>query len=516
MKDICEYARKGNKYFIYGTTVFAKYCCDKLCERYGEETVIGYIESENKDKPFDGGKPVLLPEEAVALYTDSTYFMIAGFKSFEVMQNNLMQLGVGGNHIIRPMGYEPYFQIGYAKTLKRACFWPEIRNTDTDVLTKISWFIPDRINIDIFSRDALELTVRKNVHVHKISSVGTGTEIMYGPLEKRDEAFVDSGNVNAVLKEADVIFLWDLSREGEIAERYQDKVRVVDPDFYLSIDAENYCRAYYASFSQDEMRTLLDESKENFLDMQKRAEKCQRANVFGSGPSLVEAEKFLDEFEDDFNIICNSMVKNRKLLSKLRPKLLTFADICFFVSPSEYGKAFYSDLIAVQKEYDFHIIVRECQKPLIEYHYPELAKRLIGIPYAYSDEWWLIDAEHFYLKPMDNIMTDMMLPVATALCDMIGIAGCTGKSQKDTYFWEHNDSVQYEDLKPSVFSMWRAFFHKRRYDAYFDRHCQYMENCIQFGEKLGKRYVNYTTSFIPALRERTVKVDGNNRSVVGG
>lgn len=507
MRDICEYAKKGGRYFIYGTTIFAKYCCDKFCERYGEETVIGYIESEKKDKPFDGGKPVFLPGEAVAFYNDNIYFIIAGFKSFQAMQDNLRQLGVLEKHIIRPTGYESYFRIGYSKKLKRVCFWPEIKDGDTDVLNKISWFIPDRINVDIFSRDALEPMVRENVCIHKMLYVSTGTENIDASLKKTDKVSTALGDVDAVLYNADVILLWDLSRESDITKKYPDKVRVVDPDFYLSIDAENYCRAYYASFSLDEKKAISDESKDNFTDMQKRAEVCQQANVFGSGPSLVEAERFLEEFKGDFNIICNSMVKNKKLLSRLQPKLLVFADICFFVSPSEYGKAFYKDLVIMQKEYDFHIIVRDCQKPLIEYHFPVLKKRLIGIPYAYSDEWCLIDVEHFYLKPMDNIMTDMMLPVATSLCDTIGIVGCTGRSKNETYFWKHNDSVQYEDLKPSVFNMWRAFFHKRRYDAYFDRHCQYVENYIRFGEKHGKRYVNYTSSFIPALKKRTMKID---------
>lgn len=488
MRDICEYAKKGNKYFIYGTTLFAKYCCDKFCERYGEESVTGFIESEKNDMVFDGGKPVLLPKEAVALYDDDTYFMIAGFKSFEAMQNNLRQLGVPAEHIIRPTGYEPYFQIGYSKTIKRVCFWPEIEDADRDVLAKIAWFIPDRITVDIFSGEALKSKVRENVLIHKIS-------------------YADSA-----LCGADAILLWDLSRESNVVERYPDKVRVVDTDFYLSIDAENYCRVYDASFCPEEKSVITEESKDCFADMQKRAEACRQANIFGSGPSIAEAEKFIDEFQNDFNIICNSMVKNKKLLSMLQPKLLTFADICFFVSPSEYGKAFYSDLIAAQKEYGFHIIVRDCQKPLIAYHFPELGKHLIGVPYAYDDGWWLIDREHFYFKPMDNIMTDMMLPVATSLCDTVGIAGCTGRALTETYFWKHGDSVQYEDLKPSVFSMWRAFFHERRYDAYFDSHCRHVDQWIRFGEKLGKKYVNYTTSFIPALRERMVKIDGNSRS----
>lgn len=154
MRDICEYAKKDSKYFIYGTTIFAKYCCDKLCEKYGEDVVAGFIESEKSNRPFDGGKPVLLPKEAAALYDDVTYFIIAGFKSFEAMQNNLRQLGVPAEHIIRPMGYEPYFQIGYSKTIKRVCFWPEIEDADTDVLTKIAWFIPDRVRIKVFTDNA--------------------------------------------------------------------------------------------------------------------------------------------------------------------------------------------------------------------------------------------------------------------------------------------------------------------------------------------------------------------------
>lgn len=483
MKDICNLINKGNKYFIYGTTIFAKYCCDKICEAYGENSVIGFLESEKRDEPFDWGKLVLLPAEAIERYGDDVLFILAGFKSYGVMKENLLRLGVSEDRIVRPIGFEPYFQIGYPAGIKNVCFWPEIHAADEDVLKKIAWFLPDRLSVTVFSTEDLRKNIRDNVSVCRL-----------------DEA-------TAAMEKADAILLWDLSREGSVGERFGEKIRVVDPDFYMTIDAENYCRAYDASFESREQDENIEASKQVFLAMQERAKGKTRANVFGTGPSLFEIEDF-GRFKDDFNIICNSMVKDRELLSALRPDLIAFADICFYFSPSAYGQAFYKDLLEAQKEHDFYLLVRDCEKPLIEYHFPELQGRVMGMPYIYDDRWWLVDADHFYLKPMDNIVTDMMLPMAAALCNTIGIVGCTGRAKGESYFWEHNHSVQYEELKPTVFSMWRAFFHKRKYDVYFDQHCRNVEDSVRFGELQGKTYINYTTSYIPALAERSTGAEG--------
>ena len=478
MQSIKTYAHINWRYCIYGTTLFARYCCDKICELYGESAVLGYLESEKKNDPFFNGKPIFLPSEAVEKFGQEVFFLIAGFTSYAAMTENLINIGVAKDHIIRPLGFEPYFKVGYNIQLKHVCFWPKLCSSDEDVLKKIAWFLPERVNVHVFSEENLNTHINDNVFVHKLNEI------------------------SQIMKMVDAILLWDLSREENVGEKFGDKIRVVDPDFYMNIDAENYCRAYYASFSREEQDAVLQDSKGVFKNMQEQARSKERANVFGTGPSLFEIGDF-KQFQNDLNIICNSMVKDKNLLVALQPDIIAFADICFYVSPSDYCKAFYKDLIDAYETYGLFIVVRDCQKPLIEYHFPELKGCMAGIPYKYDDCWWLLGDDDFYFKPLDNIVTDMMLPIATSLCDTVGIAGCTGRAKDETYFWKHNHSVQYEDLKPTVFSMWRAFFHSRRYDAYFEQHCRNMKQLIKFGESLGKKYINFTTSYIPILAQRS-------------
>ena len=63
--------------------------------------------------------------------------------------------------------------------------------------------------------------------------------------------------------------------------------------------------------------------------------------------------------------------------------------------------------------------------------------------------------------------------------------------------------TQYMDLKKYVMEAWPAFFNYCRYDVYYNRHCQNVEEQLQYGESLGKKYVNITTSHIPALIKRS-------------
>ena len=133
--------------------------------------------------------------------------------------------------------------------------------------------------------------------------------------------------------------------------------------------------------------------------------------------------------------------------------------------------------------------------------------RVIGVPLNRENAYWFIELEKFAYRPLSNILTEIMVPLASAFYDEINIAGCTGRAEQENYFWQHNGRTQYLDLKKEVMELWPAFFHYRKYDAYYDRHCQTVEELRQYGESLGKKYKNITTSFIPALQKRSIEKD---------
>ena len=59
----------------------------------------------------------------------------------------------------------------------------------------------------------------------------------------------------------------------------------------------------------------------------------------------------------------------------------------------------------------------------------------------------------------------------------------------------------------SVFDMYPSVFRDQKYDNYYSSHCRTVEEILEFGEKLNKRYVNMTTSYIPALKKRSAHKD---------
>ena len=197
------------------------------------------------------------------------------------------------------------------------------------------------------------------------------------------------------------------------------------------------------------------------------------------------------------------MVKDKELMEKIHPQILTFIDTNFFFSPSQYGKAFYEDLKESFRKYNFFIIVRETQRPGLLSMFPEMKEKTIGVSVDNGNGYKILD-DQLSTKSVGNILTEIMLPVALAIGNDISIAGCTGRTQGETYFWEHNGRVQYLDLKPSVFEMWPSFFKYRDYDDYYENHCKIVEEWMEYGERLGNRFNCITSSFIPALNDRRV------------
>lgn len=58
---------------------------------------------------------------------------------------------------------------------------------------------------------------------------------------------------------------------------------------------------------------------------------------------------------------------------------------------------------------------------------------------------------------------------------------------------------------PTVFEMWPAFFLFQKYEEYYRKHCEHVELQMRHGESIGKWDNNLTTSFIPALKIRSIK-----------
>ncbi len=476
MFNINHYIEKGKKYYIYGTKGTGIYCFNKIKEQFGEGFVLGFIETEPKTDECRKKKVYALDE--IGYIPEDTRIIIASANYFKEIKENLINKGVEAEKIIVLDGIYPYFKNikSYHKNIKRVCFWPPIKENNRDIRKKISWFLPDKAVVIVWCEDDIKESFNSNIR--------------FG---KKDD-------IEGEFEEADIIFVWDIKAKIEKLIDYWDKTYVVDPDFWYYTETINFSTIYYKLFSEREKNYFLDESRVLFQKL-KLENKEKRANVFCSGPSIDEI--YNRKFNSDLNIVTNSMVKDQELLERISPKILIYTDQNFYLSPNEFCKKFYEDVLETVKKYDSYIIVFDDSKPLILHHFPMLRGKVIGIPYD-SPEFVFPDVDNFRVKNTGNILTQLLLPIASSLCDEIGIAGCTGRNPDETYYWKHNPKTQYIDLMQSVFDMYPSIFRDQKYDDYYDRHCKTVKDMIKYGEQLGKKYINMTTSYISALNERTI------------
>jgi len=275
---------------------------------------------------------------------------------------------------------------------------------------------------------------------------------------------------------------------------------IVDKNFYLASDAKTL-RAMYFIFSSDKFkRKLLEISIANY----KKFSNMNRDPVstcFLTGPSI---EKFKDVpiAKNGFKIICNSIVKNTELLEYINgPDIVVFADPVFHFSINDYCVSFRRDLMNVFKKYKPYIGVPIQSMHIYLKNFPFLEDYLIGfnISKKFSHPSPLNNLE---AQATSNILTMLMLPLASSISDEINIIGADGRDPNEKYFWQHNSTTQYSDDMKSVFDMHPSFLNDYDIPKYYNDHIQFLEKQISFGENMNKKYYSLTHSYIPALKKR--------------
>lgn len=302
--------------------------------------------------------------------------------------------------------------------------------------------------------------------------------------------------------EHDLVLVWawaDLFHPRIVSDL--GKVRLVDESFFSGQASTEFRvasqRVSAGVHSQNELESVFRSNFERLLD---RGAAKPRSATIGTGPSV---EEILDvDVSDTSVVVCNSIVKNERLLDHLRPLAVCFADPVFHFGPSEYAARFRDDLIRVVDKYDCFAVTHARDAQLLLQHHPDLEDRLVGLV-AEAETWSIPTSKRMAVKPTDNILTLYMLPLAAALSSKILIGGCDGREPGEDYFWKHNSSVQYEGLMRTVFKSHPAFFRDRIYVDYYAEHCRQLEDQLSAWEDRGCTIHNVTHSYIPALVRRS-------------
>ncbi len=328
--------------------------------------------------------------------------------------------------------------------------------------------------------------------------VGDFTQLQVKQLDSEKE-------YEAAIAQSDIVLLWDIDPTQPLKVPNTPFSSQVMKKKIIRIDHKNerFASSFYLKISElfiDDLKQAENDSREIFKRIYNEC-KSKKGYIFGTGPNL----RLLDDkdFSDGVNIACNSMVRNRELLDRLKPPIIVVADPIFHAGPSIYAAEFRKELIAALDRYKSYLIV-----PLRDYHIykthlpPRFHERICAVPFKSVKKANLNLNKNFYVASTANVLTLFLLPLASTLFEEILISGCDGRpANENTYFWGHDKASQFNEHMDSIKIAHPAFF-DIDYDDYYAEHCKTLDNWLSAVESAGRYVENLTPSYIPALTER--------------
>lgn len=228
----------------------------------------------------------------------------------------------------------------------------------------------------------------------------------------------------------------------------------------------------------------------------------RKVYVLGTGPSLQDA--YNHDFSDGIRIVCNTIVKDKKLCKFIDPHLIFAADPLYHLSPVTYASTFRDDLIDILTRFPELLVVSYARfMPMIHQLFPEnLHSRFVGLDIR-NKTLDFPATTNLKVKGMHNILTSM-LQVASYLGNEIHFLGFDGRPDKENRFWNSDNRHNYEELKVDLESAVPGFFKCMDYEEYFQLQCYNAELIMAHGEQLGKLYKALMPSTNPAFSRRYV------------
>lgn len=254
------------------------------------------------------------------------------------------------------------------------------------------------------------------------------------------------------------------------------------------------CLSYWAQGGED--KALLATSKAELMRLRDVAAGFDEVSLFGTGPSLGES---LDrDFSGSFNIVCNTIIKNRGLVERLNPKVLVASDAHFHFSYHRYSARFLADVADFLRRGDGVFFTFDKFAAFLRRRIPDLAHRIFGMPAGRQTYGYDFDRD-FRLFPGDSVLNMFLLPLGSFLGDNVSLHGFTGRAPSDAYFWSHSELHQYTDLMEAVRLAHPAFFHNRDYGSYAGNVDEEISLRVAQARAAGKAVRSRTTSFYSAF-----------------
>lgn len=454
--DYCE----EEKYVLYGTGEVARSYYSQLIEKVPKDSIAFFLDSMSKEKKiFDKiiCKPSVIPQDKVNNYK----YILCTFTSVVSMENELKQIGVIEENIIKSSKYTLDSFVQYPLSGNKVCIYPSV---DRQVFKKIqkkicNYVLPElQIKMDIVLEEQTD-------YVSEVFRV----------LEDYES-----------LEDYDLVLVWDKKRLQDEELCDLDYVFCIDDNFFQYIDIKILCWMDYKLSSSTEKELYDRISHRNYKSLFEC--KYKKSYVFGTGPSMEQGMEIYLKKEKNKNsvckIVCNAAIYNEQFMNKLEPDIYVLSD-SFFVDVD--NRELICKIVNYVNNHNIYLCIPKFWMPIYIYKYKVNKERLIGFMEMKTEIFFPNDKCLELYSKAHNVITKYAIPIASALADEICISGCDGAKVEENgdMIYEHSADAQAVVRNTEVLN-----------------HYAFFEQIIQFGEEKGKKYHSITKSFIPVLQER--------------
>jgi len=281
------------------------------------------------------------------------------------------------------------------------------------------------------------------------------------------------------------------------------RVRIIDRNFYLFSESHTSAAlVYYDFWSRLKRKHLMRHS----LAQIQWAAKEKTENIVtlvATGPSAAEHIDARVADKTDW-YICNSVVKDRALVEKLRPRFVFAGDSAFHFGTSRYCQAFESDLVhclSFGTIYCLNPVGAALFHAQWDLRFPSLVNNVIALPAKRFGRLQMPTQQEFVTSDTQNVMTRYMLPVAQIFYKHIRCVGFDGKpaTGESDYFWRHSERFQYD--KTSVLKAHPTFFSDIDYDVYYETHTRALTERVNLLREAGSNISSVTPTHLKVLNE---------------
>jgi hypothetical protein len=398
---------------------------------------------------------------------------------------------------------------GSGRPLRRLVLYPPLARTDrlADTLNRLAWGLsshpPEGVQVEVACLSVEEMS---RVDLRGLAVPASHENYLSREDFSRQLRWIDAERAAESLAGADLLLVWDARALRQPAVLvHADKVVVMDPAYFRDAEASNVAGLLSRLLGRRARLEARAASAGKYGSWLERFKGVHDAYVFFTGPSL-EAGLQRPLIEGSVRLICNSLARNGEVVERICPDGMVFLDPAYHMGVSRYSAEFRSSVARVLAELPSCVcIVPEDFAPLLCRELAaEVCDRIIGMPVVDAKGFNFPTCESFFVRRTGNVLTQLMVPVATSLATRIHIVGADGRQRGDRGFWRHLPAAQFGDLLSTIDGAHPSLARDTDHERYYREHCRVTARLLKEGEgRYGKVYLSETPSYIPALAARS-------------